>query len=142
MSKKTPWHVIAIHHPMGMQYAGGLKEESNGSLSLSMVGSKQQAHYYQSAGSAVRDAKRIAEGLRYQTSIVPLDAPRKKSTKRNPAPGPAERSEKFHRLRAKLLTQLQIAKRRDNFPLEQNLSRKLLKLDSMFYAPRNIKRRK
>jgi hypothetical protein len=64
------------------------------------------------------------------------------SHKRNPAPSPASRSAKFHLLRAKLLTQLQIAKRKGSFVMEQLIGQKLRKLDRMFYAPRTIKRRK
>jgi len=68
---------------------------------------------------------------------VPTSAHRK-----NPAPSPASRSAKFHRLRANLLTQLQIAKRKGSFVMEQLIGQKLRKLDRMFYAPRTIKRRK
>jgi hypothetical protein len=66
----------------------------------------------------------------------------KKAHRKNPAPSPASRSAKFHRMRASLLTKLQIAKRKGSFVMEQLIGQKLRKLDRMFYAPRNVKRRK
>jgi len=62
--------------------------------------------------------------------------PKRKRHRRNPAPGLAERSARLHRMRASLLTKLQIARRKGNMVQEQNLSRKLLKLDRLIYAPR------
>lgn len=70
--KRIPWHVIAIYHPMGKVYAGNLKRSPDGSVSLSFVDSKEMARLYQSAGSAVADAKDIQRGLRYRTEVEPF----------------------------------------------------------------------
>lgn len=66
----------------------------------------------------------------------------RKRAKRNPAPPKNSRSAKFHRMRAALLTQLEIAGRKGSFVLEQDIGRKLNKLDRMFRDSLTSKRRK
>lgn len=61
--------------------------------------------------------------------------------KRNPAPSPAKRSAKFHRIRRGFVAKLKSAVRRADMDEQALWGRKLLKLDRMFYAPRNVKRR-
>jgi hypothetical protein len=82
------------------------------------------------------------DGSRYKIIQLMGDLNVAERDHKKPAPSAASRSAKFHRLRAKLLTQFQIAKQRGSFVQEQLIGQKLRKLDRMFYAARTIKRRK
>ena len=55
------------------------------------------------------------------------------TTKKNPAPGPAERSEKFHRMRDALVKKMLEAGKRGDAKLHDFYGRKVNKLDRIFY---------
>lgn len=67
---------------------------------------------------------------------------KEKGYKKNPAPSAATRSEKFHRLRKGIVAQLKKAVNRGDESLSIKYAQKVRKLDRMFYAPRNIKRKR
>ncbi len=143
--KKTKYYIVTVQYPTGTGYIQ-VTEDTHGDDNIKFRLHSSRAHvtYTQNFATAKRWARIAADTLKRPTSVEDLDEAiraGRKSHKKNPAPGPAERSEKFHRLRAKLLTQLQIAKRKGSFVLEQSVGRKLLKLDRMFYAARTIKRK-
>jgi hypothetical protein len=62
--------------------------------------------------------------------------------KTNPAPGPAERSERIHKIRKPLVVTLKKAIRDGNIKKEWETRQKIRKLDYFMYSPRKIKRRK
>lgn len=81
----------------------------------------------------------------HQFQAVPkhkVNPSRKKSKERKHAPGPAERSARLHKIRKVFVKDMKAAKRNGNRIREDYMIRKLLKLDRLIYAPRNIKRRK
>ena len=61
--------------------------------------------------------------------------------KSNPAPGPAERSERIRRYRKPLEVALRKAIREGNSAKEWEARQKIRKLDYFMYSPRNIKRK-
>ncbi len=62
--------------------------------------------------------------------------------KTNPAPGPAERSARIHKIRKPLAVALKKAIREGNIKKEWETRQKIRKLDYFMYSPRKIKRRK
>lgn len=67
---------------------------------------------------------------------------KKLNNARKGAPGTPERSAKLHKIRKLFVKDMNVARRNGNRVREDYMIHKLIKLDRMIYAPRNINRRK
>ncbi len=98
---------------------------------------RKAKRFYSKKSYMVRKALKVVETEKGMDVYVPT-----KPTIRNPAPSPASRSAKLHKIRTLFVKDMKAAKRNGNRIREDLMIRKILKLDRMLYAPRIIKRRK